>query len=581
MRRMLLLPMLLLCAASATKARAVSPPPRCPLWQAPAPGTARPRQEADSPPPARRRLFDRLLRRSPSGHGGEIPPREGAIQVPPRPSPPTPAPTSTPPTADEPVRQAQAFEGDLAPLLDPGTIPTAIEGGDSLSLQAALYGALTSNPDLVSMRAGNVAGNVASPEAVEVARRFPTTLNPTLWADIRPFITERVPGGVAPSGRRFGPSLDHKDALMYFSLRQPIELGHQTRYRYEIAKAALIQQRWTVLQSELLALVQTYRFFQTAAYRREKLRVAEELADFNDRLVRTLRLRLEANQVLADVVALAEVEAEATRQMVEVARQDYAIALADLRNQIGAPETAGTAEPLGEFILPGFIPELEDEALIRTALENRPEIHAARAQVEAARAAVGLARGDRIPTPVVGPEYERDENGTQFFGFVYITQIPIINNGAPLVRQRQAEALRAAIALEQVQKRTEAQVRAATAKWNGANRLVARTRDLTDTLKAQVANIEQLFDAGQTDVSKLLQARQRLIQLENSQLDAVWQATQAQADLLTALGTPTLIDALQRSATADDEAAGASDPMPPAPTMPSPFRPAAGTPFAP
>ena len=50
-----------------------------------------------------------------------------------------------------------------------------VEGGQSLSLQAALYGALTSNPDLVSLRAGNVPGNAASPEAVEVARRFPTT----------------------------------------------------------------------------------------------------------------------------------------------------------------------------------------------------------------------------------------------------------------------------------------------------------------------------------------------------------------------------------------------------------------------
>ena len=77
---------------------------------------------------------------------------------------------------------------------------------------------------------------------------------------------------------------------MYFSLRQPIELGHQTRYRHAIAESALTQQRWTIVQAELLALVQTYRFFQTAAYRREKLRVARELADFNDRLVQTLRL---------------------------------------------------------------------------------------------------------------------------------------------------------------------------------------------------------------------------------------------------------------------------------------------------
>ena len=89
-----------------------------------------------------------------------------------------------------------------------------------------------------------------------------------------------------------------------FPLRQPVELGHQTRHRYRIAQAAYDQQKWLVVQAELTALVQTYRFFQTAAYRREKFRLAQELADFNDRLQETLQRRMEANQVqAADVVA--------------------------------------------------------------------------------------------------------------------------------------------------------------------------------------------------------------------------------------------------------------------------------------
>ena len=92
--------------------------------------------------------------------------------------------------------------------------------------------------------------------------------------------------------------MNQKDALMYFSLRQPIEMGHQTTHRYHIAKAAYSQQQWTVVQAELLALRQQSLSgsFQTAAYRREKLRVAVQLADFNDRLVETLRRRLEASK---------------------------------------------------------------------------------------------------------------------------------------------------------------------------------------------------------------------------------------------------------------------------------------------
>jgi cobalt-zinc-cadmium efflux system outer membrane protein len=86
--------------------------------------------------------------------------------------------------------------------------------------------------------------------------------------------------------------------------------------------------------------------------------------------------------------------------LVEVARQDYANALTDLRNQMGIPETAGTAEPLGEFVLPRNIPNIEDQALIQLALQSRPEIQVARAQVNGACAAVRLAKGDRIPTPI-------------------------------------------------------------------------------------------------------------------------------------------------------------------------------------
>ena len=52
-----------------------------------------------------------------------------------------------------------------------------------------------------------------------------------------------------------------------------------------------------MVQAELTALVQTYRFFQTAAYRREKYRLAQQLADFNDRLPESLQRRMEANQV--------------------------------------------------------------------------------------------------------------------------------------------------------------------------------------------------------------------------------------------------------------------------------------------
>lgn len=512
---------------------------------------------ADVNPPSRR-LFERFRRPQSAPPPGPVSAtNDGSRRI------PIATPSVPRSLVDAPVRRAQTTPGDVgipaAPALTlpaPVDSPTPVVGTQSISLQTALYGALTGNPDLVALREGNPA--LASAEAVEVARHFPTTLNPTLWVDYRPLTL--VPSGTfggnaagagGGAGGRRGSYYNFGDQFLYLSLRQPIELGHQTTHRYHIAKAAYDGLQWTVLQAELTALVQTYRFFQTAAYNREKTRVAEELAAFNDKLLESLQRRLEANQVTAADVALARVESRAAHQLVNAARQTYVVALTDLRNQIGVPDSAGTAEPLGEFTLPDYVPEVDERIMIQTAMENRPDIHAARAQARGAEASVRLAKADRMPTPIIGPEWEIDEAGVQYFGLVYITPLPILNNGTPLVKQREAEHRRAHVALQQVQQKAVSQVRASVAKWNGARELVNDSVGLIEELSEQVSILERLFQAGQSDLPKLMQARQRLIQLQNAQLDAVWQATQAQADLLLAIGTPTMIRGMLAQAQRD------------------------------
>ena len=93
-----------------------------------------------------------------------------------------------------------------------------------------------------------------------------------------------------------------------------------------------------------------------------------------------------------------------------------------------------------------------------------------------------LAKGDMIPSPVVGPEYEIDEAGVQYVGFVWIQPLPFVNNGKPLLQQRKAEAQRACIAVDQARQKVISQVRAAVAKWNGATSLVNESSSLTKEL---------------------------------------------------------------------------------------------------
>jgi cobalt-zinc-cadmium efflux system outer membrane protein len=261
---------------------------------------------------------------------------------------------------------------------------------------------------------------------------------------------------------------------------------------------------------------------------------------FNGHLVEIIRRQAEANQTPAADVILAEVESQATVEQFEAARQDYVSSLADLRQQIGIPSFAATAEPTGPF----RVPENHmgrGEALVQLAQQARPEVQAAAAAAQNSKAALSLARADRIPIPAIGPAYERNESGATFYGINVTTTVPILNAGNSLVAQREAEYHRDCVAWEQARQQVAVQVLAMVEKWTQAQAAAERTRARLQPIGVQTERMERLYNAGQTDLVKLLQVRRRFIEARNIELDATWQAVQAYADLLTASGgTPLL-----------------------------------------
>ena len=122
-------------------------------------------------------------------------------------------------------------------------VPSPVRGGEPppgpparfipLTLQSALEWTLSCNPDLVAIRQNlNV-----SADALAVARQFPTSLNPTVSVDLRPWVFERGTD----------QKIDQLATQVSVSWMQPIEFGHRTAYRTSIASAAYSQTRWTIL----------------------------------------------------------------------------------------------------------------------------------------------------------------------------------------------------------------------------------------------------------------------------------------------------------------------------------------------
>ena len=419
----------------------------------------------------------------------------------------------------------------LPPLASDLVQGDAGEGETPVDLETALQRTLSSNPDLVSLRQNLC----VSSAAVAVARQFPMSLNPTLSVDVRPWTFEHDTG----------QGSQRLDTQVSVSWMQPIEFGHRIAHRTAIAQAAYTQSQWNILQAELQTLVETYRQHQTAVYRREKLRVARQLAQFNAELLTTVQRQSNAGQVGPSELVLAEVENQSMVQRLQTAQQDYVESLAALRRQIGLPHLADSLLPAGDLKTPEGFARGGEEDLVRIALESHPEINAARAQASGSRAAVCLARAERIPIPSAGPVYEHDETGTTYYGMVLSTPVPVLNTGRTLVCQREMEHNRDLVALEQLRLRTMTRVKTCVVRWNQSTELVDRVVTSTNAIQSQTERMERLFTAGQTDLLKLLQVRQRLIEAENARLDMVWQATQAYADLLAALGATPLLGAVQ------------------------------------
>ncbi len=396
-----------------------------------------------------------------------------------------------------------------------------------IDLETALQWTLERNPNLVSTRENDR----VSAAALAAARYFPTSLNPSISVNCSPWVFERQDNG----------QVENLDRSVSVTWAQPIELGHRQAYREQMAEASYSQTQWSVLQTELAALVQTYRFHQTALYRREKLAVAQDLVTFDTQLEGKLRRQAEANQVAAADVVLAEAENRATVDQFEAARQDYVSALADLRQQIGIPSIAASAEPTGSFRVPEDQIQGDGESLVRLAQESRPEVQAAAAVAANSRAAYALARADRIPVPSLGPLYERNETGAVFYGLAFSSPMPVLNAGGPLARQREAEYHRDCVAWEQARQQVATQVLAVLVKWNQAREAAERTHARFGSIRSQSERMQRLYDVGQTDLIKLLQVQRRYVDARNAELDVVWQTTQAYADLLAATGgTPLL-----------------------------------------
>jgi outer membrane protein, heavy metal efflux system len=419
----------------------------------------------------------------------------------------------------------------IQPQDAPPKPPEEVPAPSGMKLHEAIEISLWQNPDLVSMRQAEG----VSLAAVGVAQTYP----------FNPFVqTQLFPSPRNKLGRTEAPAY-------YVWLMQTLELAHQRSYREQNANAALNQVRWNIHQAELLNMAQTERLFFSAVYQRQVRDLTRNAADLNERMVGVLERRFSANQTAAANVTMARITSRSSQRQADLAETTYQTALLALRQQLKLHPTEplhvtgdlskwhwlpiGQAEEKGPATVP-------PESLQHTAEElvaGRPDIMAAQSDLVAAFANYRLARANRIPNVGVGPIYDQDEAGTQFWGFRTQVNLPVWDTGRPLANQRLAEVNQRQTIVQQLQERAAIEAYAAIDRYERARRLATHTpSDISTEFPEELRQVEAQYQAGQADLLNVFATQVSLVQDYRAHLDLLNEVAQAAAAVTASTGLP-------------------------------------------
>ena len=411
-----------------------------------------------------------------------------------------------------------------------------------MSLSELSVTAVAQNPDLVTLRQSER----VSMAAKGVAETYP--FNPFLQVQATPFQD-------AGNG---GPN----NMYHYVLLMQTIQLAHQQDFREQGARFALNSTRWNIHHAELQTLAQAHRLYFTALYLRGIRTLAETSHENNLQLLRILENQLEAGEATAADVAIVRVDTASTRQQQQLASATFRNALRDLARHVGIqpgslPDIAGDLNHFQWQLPSGVSSEAASSQVewnhddwnhaVNSSTSNvigwamsRPDVMAARSDVDVTRANLGLASASKTPDLQVGPYYQSTADSTTFLGFRAQMDLPVVNNGEPLERQRLAEHHQRITAWNQAQRRAELEATAAIDRYAMALSVVKSDtfEEASSDLPTELKGLEKQFMAGEVDVVRVVQARNSLILNRRARLDLLNELSQAGATLVGATGIP-------------------------------------------
>jgi cobalt-zinc-cadmium efflux system outer membrane protein len=234
-------------------------------------------------------------------------------------------------------------------------------------------------------------------------------------------------------------------------------------------------------------------------------------------------------------LSMADAEvAESDVRLAEI-RAERELALARLRRLLGLTVEHEVNLYGSVAEAPLALPDLEE--VTRRALQERPDLQAARAGVLAADRALLLERRSRWEHVSLGPAYAHEPDGEDLWGVVLEVDLPVFDSNRVQQRRAGAELERAERQVERAESMVREQVAMAWEKLALAHRRESAMRErLVPARQRAFEYAEKYWREMQLNMLYLLEAQRDLSDARRQHLEALYEVQRAWAELEFAAG---------------------------------------------
>ncbi len=283
------------------------------------------------------------------------------------------------------------------------------------------------------------------------------------------------------------------------------------------AAAAALREQILGVSDEALRLVADVRQSHTSlVYGQRSIALTESHIELIDRAIDISESRIRAGEgTQLDVNRLRQLklslQADHTQQVLEIGKgRRNLLELLGMAAADAEWDAADDLTPLGSASS-GF----SEADVIELASLQRLDVAAAHKMYETRLQELRVANLGSIPDIEAGPSYERDEERRDALGAEINLEIPIFDTNRARVAKAQSDVRRAQALADQVLQSAVAQTRTAWLDVHTNMELISFFRDQVLIIaKDNLRLAEQAFQAGQIDMTVVLETQRELIQSE-------------------------------------------------------------------